>query len=441
MQAGLSTPTDVAIRADGGYVISDSENDAVRLVSPDGRISTIAGGELTGLHETPVSARLRFPTGLSALPDGRVLVADAGQHRVVSISPSGAVEVVVGDGHAGHAGDGGPAVSAQLSRPMAVAATSHGDVFIADTGNNRVRVVRGDGRIVTVAGTGVAGSSGDGGPAVLARLDRPIDVAALSDGTVAVATMDGYVRRLRPDGTITMVHRGRTHGAAALAAAADGSLVVADRGLRRIFRIAADGSVSILARGSCGDVRSVGRDGVLGSVAGVAAGPRGDVLIADSGMHRIVRLADGDLRAVAGAGLRPPPDACRPAGAPERILTRRPSQDPYFEKPSCKDRTYWTFNMSLIGIRPDRPRVRQPFRVAAGAAARVRYRFVAIRRGRRVRVPRRGTRTNRQVRIVVRFGRGLPRRGRWRLRFVAVRSDTTQCIDRRIVVRKMKRRR
>src|SRR6185437_15870125 len=119
---------------------------------------------------------------------------------------------VAGNGTAGFSGDDGPATQAMLSQPFAVAVASDGSVFIADTDNHRIRRVGPDGIITTVAGNGTSGFSGDGGPALQATLG-PVGVAVAADGTVYVAETEigvstignNRVRRIRPDGIITTV--------------------------------------------------------------------------------------------------------------------------------------------------------------------------------------------------------------------------------------------
>ena len=119
------------------------------------------------------SATLRQPTAVAWLADGSVLVADYANHRIRRISPSGQITTVAGTGTAGYTGDGGPATSARLNWPLDVEPTADGGFLIADLGNKRVRRVSPAGIITTVAGTGADGTSGDGGPATSARLSCP----------------------------------------------------------------------------------------------------------------------------------------------------------------------------------------------------------------------------------------------------------------------------
>src|SRR5207247_4861457 len=114
------------------------------------------------------SAELRSPFGVAPLPDGGFLVDDTGNARIRRVWHDGTITTAAGNGAPGYSGDGGPAVDAELSGVHDVTAAP-GGFLIADTGNDRVRLVRADGTIVTIAGSGARGFSGDGGPAVAAE--------------------------------------------------------------------------------------------------------------------------------------------------------------------------------------------------------------------------------------------------------------------------------
>jgi NHL repeat len=204
--AVLNVPYGVAMMPDGGFVASSLSNDEVRRVSPDGTITTLAGGLLNGFSGDggpATSARLNLPMGVAVQPDGGVLIADSNNHRIRRVSPEGTISTVAGNGTEGFSGDGGPATAAQLDLPVAVAATRDGGFLIADYLNNRIRRVSPAGTITTVAGVGAEGFSGDGGPATSARLGFPNSVSATADGGFLIADfVNNRVRRVSPDGTI-----------------------------------------------------------------------------------------------------------------------------------------------------------------------------------------------------------------------------------------------
>jgi len=145
------------------------------------------------------SAELNFPAGLRTDSSGDLYIADVYNNNIRKVS-GGVITTVAGNSnHMGFAGDGGAATSAQLNNPNGVAVDSHGNIFIADVGNNRVRMVSAStGIITTIAGNGNPGYSGDGGPATSAELGGPWDVVVNSAGIVLVADSEGHVRALTP---------------------------------------------------------------------------------------------------------------------------------------------------------------------------------------------------------------------------------------------------
>ncbi|MFL5816436.1 MAG: hypothetical protein ACJ76L_02435 [Conexibacter sp.] len=214
---GLSA-TDPAVRLDqprgvsplpaGGFLIADTGNNRIRRVD-DGVITTVAGSGQAGFGgdgDGAQIASLNQPGGVAALPaasGGGFLVADTGNNRIRRVSSSGIITTVAGTGSAAFTGDGGPATSAALNAPARVWPLAGGGFLIADTGNNRIRRVDVDGTIRSVAGGGPAGFGGDGGPAGKALLNAPEGVAALADGSIAIADSGNErVRLVGTDGTI-----------------------------------------------------------------------------------------------------------------------------------------------------------------------------------------------------------------------------------------------
>jgi sugar lactone lactonase YvrE len=205
--ARLSFVHGVALLPGGGFVLADTRNDAIRKVATDGTISTVAGvgsAGFAGDGGPATAARLWAPHGVSVTADGGMLIADTENHRIRRVATDGTITTVAGNGERGYSGDDGPATAARLDRPFDVASLPGGGFLIADA--NRVRRVGVDGRIKSVAGNAEAGYAGDGGPAILARLSSPHGVAPLPDGGFLIAdTGNQRIRRVRPDGTITTV--------------------------------------------------------------------------------------------------------------------------------------------------------------------------------------------------------------------------------------------
>jgi len=191
-KAQLDTPDGVAIAPDGDLIVADSHNNRIRRVdAPTRIITTIAGSGETGYDgdEKPATeAALNTPNAVAAAPNGDIYIADTLNNRIRMVDhATGYIHTVAGDGLSGDAGpgpvgDGGPATSAHLFMPSDVQIAGNGDIYIADMHHNRVRRV--DARthiITTVAGTGTFGASGDDGPAVAASLAGPAGVAVVED--------------------------------------------------------------------------------------------------------------------------------------------------------------------------------------------------------------------------------------------------------------------
>jgi DNA-binding beta-propeller fold protein YncE len=182
------------------------------MVNAAGIITTIAGTGTAGGSgdDGPASnAQLWFPRGLAFdQHTGNLYIADSGTDRVRMIDARGIIHSFAGTGDAGANGDGGPALKAKLDGPSGLAVDPKtGSLYIADSGNHRVRMVTGDGRISSFAGAGIAGGSvGDGGSATKAALSLPVAIAIDDQGDIFVADADNNrVRRIDAGGTITTV--------------------------------------------------------------------------------------------------------------------------------------------------------------------------------------------------------------------------------------------
>jgi hypothetical protein len=207
--ARLNLPHAAAPLPDGGFLIADTNNYRIRRVSPAGIITTVAGIGVKGFSGDggpAVAARISAPRGLASLPDGSYLIADSDNNRIRRVTAAGIISTVAGTGTSGFGGDGGSATSAAMNSPFGVAPVSDGGFLIADADNRRVRRVSAAGTITTVAGTGTSGFSGDGGPATSARITAPYNVAPLSDGGFLIAdTANHRVRQVSGSGTISTV--------------------------------------------------------------------------------------------------------------------------------------------------------------------------------------------------------------------------------------------
>lgn len=396
-RAELAYPAGIALDGSGNLVIADSGNDDLRVVAGStgtfygqamsvGDIYTVAGDGTAGSGgdgTAATGAELDQPTGVAVDGHGNLVVADLGNNEVRVVAATsgtfygrsmraGEIDTVAGDGRAGWAHDGTTATAAELDRPSGVAIDSHGDVVVAELGDNRVQLLAGTGGsafgahvrtggIYTIAGTGGAHFSGDGGPAVHAALSAPQDVVVDASGNVVIAdsgnnrvriiaaSTGSYYGRIVTAGTIaTIAGTGAPGGYSGnggdapdallnlptgVAADDGGDVVVADQNNNRVrfvpaasgthfgrpmisgrlYTIAGNGTAGS-GTGGGGGISGPGADTAIDTPAGVAFDRAGNVVIAEFAGNRIRVVADrsgryfgrsmvsGNMVTVAGTG-------------------------------------------------------------------------------------------------------------------------------------------
>ena len=209
-QTPLENPIDFDFLADGRLVFVSYHDPRVLIVADDGTLDAIAGAG-DGIVGTignegdggPASDALFIQLdGIAVTPDDTIYVSDSLAHRVRKIE-DGIIDTVAGTGEAAYSGDGGPATEAALYWPTALQLDGDGNLYIADTFNHVIRKLAPDGTITTVVGSGSEGDSGDGGPASAAQLSQPFGLALDHDGTLYIGDRGNFrVRRVTPDGII-----------------------------------------------------------------------------------------------------------------------------------------------------------------------------------------------------------------------------------------------
>jgi len=312
--ATLHGPGGTALDVTGKVYIADTGNNKVRVVS-GGVITTVAGTGTAGASgdgAAASSAQLSGPASVSLDAAGDVYIADAGNNKVREVSAAtGVISTVAGTGTAGSSGDGGLATGALLNAPAGVVSDSNGDLYIADSGNNKVRKVNVyTGLMTTVAGTGVAGSTGNNVAATAATLTHPDGVALDSNGDLYIADTGSNLVREVINGVITTVAgtgaagssgdgsaaTGATlSGPTAVAVDAAGDVYIADTGNNKVRMISAATGVITTVTGT-GTAGLSGNGGVATAAtvqapAGVTVDAAGNYYIADTGNNRVALVS------------------------------------------------------------------------------------------------------------------------------------------------------
>ncbi len=207
--AQFSKPTKVLRDNAGNIYVADLYNNRVRKISTTGIISTFAGNGSTtfsGDGGPATAASLFHPIGLAMDGAGNIYISDYDHYRIRKVTPSGIISTYAGNGTPGATGDGGPATAAQFNRVWGIKMDGSGNLYLADQVNNLLRKVSPSGIITTVAGTGAAGYSGDGGPATAAVLNHVSDIDFDGLGNIYIADqLNHAIRKITPDGTIVTI--------------------------------------------------------------------------------------------------------------------------------------------------------------------------------------------------------------------------------------------
>jgi NHL repeat-containing protein len=288
----FSDPFGIAIAEDGTIFVADAgENNRIHKIAADGIVTTFAGGGEGFADGAGATASFNTPSALAIDADGNLYVADTGNNRIRKITTQGEVSTVAGDGTAGYLD--GPVAQARLNGPIGVAVDANGNVYVADTYNDRIRKISPDGQVSTVAGAGSPGyADGDRGTSLF---DTPCGVAVTTDGTIIVAdTGNDRLRKVTPDGNVTTVPVNiggdEISSPVALALTHDNYLYVTELDRSRVIQIAPDGTAHVIAgRGSgFADGSDAAR---FNQPAGIAVVRRsGELYVTDEGNYLVRKL-------------------------------------------------------------------------------------------------------------------------------------------------------
>jgi uncharacterized protein (TIGR03437 family) len=311
----------IAIDRLGQIYLSDTDHNLIRKIDDKGVITTIAGTGAAGYSGDggpATAAQINLPYGLAADLSGNLYIADLGNNRVRRIAPDGSMTTTAGTGVKGSLGDGGLAANAQLMTPRNVAVDAAGNLYIAEFEGHRIRKVTPDGKIATIAGTGVAGFFGDGGLAVNAQMAYPAGLTLDRAGNLYVAdSQNQRIRKIVPGGIISTVLGGSSAIAlltpVAVALDAAGDIYVADSSdIVHVYTVAGAWNIAAGtgAAGFAGD-GGLASKALLTNARDLALDLAGDLFIADGIRIREVTLlgiietvaGDGYLHAVGDGGL------------------------------------------------------------------------------------------------------------------------------------------
>jgi sugar lactone lactonase YvrE len=333
LAAQFGQPSGVTLDGNGNLFVMDNFNQVVRKITSSGIVSTVAGNgtiNWRGEKVPATSADISYAAGMALDSAGNLYIADGQNYMARRVDPSGIITTVVGNGidgpsgSGGYTGDNGPANLAQLSATQGVAVDAAGNIYVADTGNNVVRMVDTTGVITTIAGTGMPDYLGDKGPAIDAALNAPSDVAVDTHGNLYITDAgNSCIRKVDSAGVITTVvgtgesgYEGDGGPAAKallnspsnVAIDASGNLYISDAGNNVIRKVSTAGIVTTAVgtgRGGFSGDNGPAASARLNSPQGVAIDSAGALYIADTLNNRIRKVDSAGIITTIGGVATP----------------------------------------------------------------------------------------------------------------------------------------
>jgi len=301
--AQFNRPNGVARDTWGNVYVAEQDNHRIRKITAAGVVTTLAGGTQGYADGVGTAAQFEYPSGVAVDSSGNVYVADQGNDRIRKVTPAGVVTTLAGGLMPGYTD--GVGTAAQFYRPTGVAVDSSGNVYVADCYNNRIRKVTPAGVVSTLAGKTSSGSNFGyvDGIGTGAQFANPIGVAVDSSGNVYVAdTMNNRIRKVTPAGVVSTL-AGSTKGYAdgvgtaaqfdlpyGVTVDSSGNIYVADTDNQRIRKVTAEGVVITLAGGTQGYLDGTGTAAQFDSPTSMVLDSLGNVYVADLGNNRIRKI-------------------------------------------------------------------------------------------------------------------------------------------------------
>ena len=330
----FNSPSGVAVDAAGNIFVADYGNNLIRKIAPGGIVTTFAGSGNAGyIDGTGTLASFTQPTGIAIDASGNLFIADAGDNLIREISPAAAVTTIAGSDSTGSVNAAGTASS--FFDPMGVAVDAHDNIYVADAGNNMIRLISQGGNVTTFAGTLNTGTS-----TVLSPFNNPTGVAVDAGGNVFVANfLYSTIMKISPGGVVSTYAgidtlKGSANGPAAsatfyypnsVAVDAAGNVYVSDGVNNLIRKISPDGTVSTLAgSGLAGSVDGTGTAASFNYPAGLTVDAGGNVYVADSNNNLIRKITPaGVVSTVAGSGRQGAINGTAIAGKKANVLMKK----------------------------------------------------------------------------------------------------------------------
>ena len=300
-KAQFADPFGVAVDNLGNLYIADAgDNNRIRKIALDGQVTTFAGSSEGFRDGQGTNATFNTPSAIAIDSKNNIYVADTGNNAIRKISPTGAVETLAGDGTAGSRD--GPARSAQFNGPVGVAVDKEGNVYVADTYNDRIREITIDGQVKTLAGGAVPGYQD--GSATAALFDTPCGLAVAPNGDLLIAdTGNNAIRKLTKEGQVS-THVGLPttgvpenesypliNSPTGLAMTHDGFLYVTSNNRGRIYQVSPDGSSRLLAGEGIGFANGAGQKARFSNPTGIAVDRRGSLYVSDAANYLVRKLS------------------------------------------------------------------------------------------------------------------------------------------------------